>query len=142
MPLLREDQAIILVAVDGVPLPPTFSWQSMSGGDIESASLNVRPGGIMSSISLGGPSKRNDVTVRHVYGASNGSDSFHHFLNALDTACGQTRMAVSFTPLDTDGNTQGGTLTYTGTLKSVQHPTWDANSTNAATLTLVMDADQ
>lgn len=149
MPLLREDEALILVSVNDangnpISLPTEYSWQSISGGDMEASSLNVRPGGILNAISLGGPAKRNDITVKHVYGSSaglQGYKSFHHYLTALDAACGVGRMTVSLTPLDADGNVQGGTLSFTGTLKTVQHPTFDANSTNVATLGLVMDCD-
>lgn len=144
MPLLREDQAVIYVTVDGVSMPTNYQWQAMSGGDVEADTKNTRPGGIMKSISLGGGSKRTNVTVKHVYGSSAGYDghlSLHHYLTALDAVCGSARMWVSFTPVDKDGNVQGGTLTFTGTLKSVQHPTFDVNSVNPATLTLVMDAD-
>lgn len=114
----------------------------MSGGDVEADTRNIRPGGILGARSLGGPSKRTDVTVKHLYDVGHGSNSFHFFIKQLDDVCGFASMTVSYTPLDADGNpNRNKTVAYTGTLKSVQHPTFDLNSTNPATLTLVMDAD-
>jgi hypothetical protein len=135
MPFLRQDQAEIHAGVNDVPLP-AFVWQSLSGGDVQSNTLNVRPGGFLSTYSLGGPVKRNDATVKRLYGSS-----IHENITALENACGTSRMWISYTPLDADGNPNGTTVTLVGTLKQVQRPTFDAETSGVAVLTLIMDCE-
>lgn len=146
MPHLRQDQAEIHVGVAGVVNAagvnfPSYVWQSLDGGDVQANTLNAHPGGFLNAYSLGGPAKRNDATVKRLYGADPSGRSLHDFVGPLETACGTARMWISYTPLDADGNHNGQTVTLTGTLKQVQHPNWDANTSGAAQLTLVMDCD-
>jgi hypothetical protein len=134
---IREDTAIIKVHVTGVGFTDTYSWTSVEGGDITSDSVYTRPGGLQPGVQLGGPSSRSDVTVKRQY-----TNSLDAYLEQLENASGAARMTVSWTPLDADGNQNGNQHTLTGVLKEVQWPMFDANSTAAAFLTLVMAADQ
>jgi hypothetical protein len=135
MPYLRADQAEIHVGVNGINFPAT-RWQALDGGDVQAKSLNTRPGGIMPAVSLGGPTSRTDATVKRLYGTH-----VHAYVVALENVCGQARMWISYTPLDADGNTNGAKITMVGSLKQVNHPSLDANSSSAGVLSLVMDCD-
>lgn len=135
MPFLRSDEAEIHVGVNGVDLP-SYVWQSLDGGDLQAQTLNTRPGGLMIAVALGGHSSRSDATVKRLYGTE-----LHNEIVNLENATGQARMWISYTPLDADGNHNGKKVTMVGSLKEVQHPTLDANTSSAAQLTLVMSCD-
>lgn len=137
MPLLREDQALIHVDVNGVGLDAK-PWTTLSGGELQAQSVNTRPGGMQASKELGGPVMRSDVTVTRQYS----NDVLHGKLMALDKACGKATTHVSWTPLDADGNPSGASVTYSGILKQVTHPNLDANASAAQFLTLVVGLDQ
>lgn len=147
MPLIREDQAFIAVQVGGVnaldtsdtnytPLGaavPSSGWTSFEGGDIEAEDVFTRPGGMRAGVNLGGPTKRSDVTVKVQY-----STDLDGVIKPLEGLAGKRSMAVSWTPLDADGNTNGNTNTLTGVLKQVMRPNFDANASGATFLSLVM----
>lgn len=146
MPFLRSDTAKIHVRLydpaNGKAVSfPGGHWVSMTGGDVQAQGQNVHLGGLLKTTNLGGPAQRSDVTVTRLYGASYEGFSVHSLISQLQSLAGSAGMAVSFTPIDADGNHCGETITLTGTLKQAQHPTWDSNSSNAAMLTLVMSAD-
>ena len=134
---VREDTAIIHCTVSGVSFPNTFSWTSAEGGDISADSVYTRPGGMQPGVQLGGPKTRSDLTVKRQY-----TTALDPFLKQLEDAAGGARMSVSWTMTDADGNANGETHTLTGVLKEVQWPQFDANSTAAGFLTLVMACDQ
>lgn len=134
---VREDQFIIHVGVDGVALPKTFSWTSKEGGDVTADSVFTRPGGLMPGIQLGGPGSRSDCTVKRHY-----TTAIDNYVEALEAACGQAAMWVSWTPIDANQNPNGDTHLLTGILKEVQVPNYDANANAAGFLTLVMACDQ
>ena len=133
MPQHREDQFRIHVQVDGVNYPEVTSWSTMTGGDIDSEDTKVRPGGMLPQISLGGPTTRSDVVVERLY-----STGLHPYLVQLENVAGRAAMRVSATPLDANGNPDGGTVTYHGLLKTVKSPDKNANGQAAAFLTLTM----
>lgn len=134
---VREDQFIIHVGVDGVQLPKTFSWTSKEGGDTTSDSVFSRPGGLQPGIQLGGPASRSDCTVKRHY-----TTSIDQYVEALELACGQAAMWVSWTPIDANQSPNGDTHLLTGILKEVQIPQYDANTNAAGMITLVMACDQ
>lgn len=147
MPIIREDQAFIAVQVGGVnaldsedttfsqlsSAVPTSGWTSLEGGDVEAEDVFTRPGRMKPGINLGGPSKRSDATVKVQY-----STTLDPIIQKLEALAGKRSMAVSWTLLDADGNTNGSTNTLTGVLKQVMRPNFDANASGAAFLTLVM----
>lgn len=131
MPNLREDQWLIHAQVDGVNFPSTFSWTTMSGGDIEAQDTKTRPGGMLPEQSLGGPTTRSDCTVERNY-----NSALHAYIVQLENAAGRATGRVSYTPLDANGNPSGGTVTLHGLLKGVKPPDKNANNTGAAFLAL------
>ena len=135
---IREDQFLIHAGVDGVSLPRTHSWQSKEGGDVQSDAVVTHPGGMKKAITLGGPNKRSDATVKRMF-----TDTLMPYVTQLENACGNAGMWVSWTPMDANGvaipNT---TVTLTGVLKEVQVPPANANSTGEAALALVMSCHE
>ena len=134
---VREDQFIIHAAVDGVPIPSIYSWTSKEGGDTTSESVFSRPGGLQPGIQLGGPASRSDCTVKRHY-----TSVLDSYVEALQAACGNAQMWVSWTPIDANSNPNGETHLITGILKEVMTPQYDANANAAGFLTLVMACDQ
>jgi hypothetical protein len=135
--LIREDQAIIQCQVTGINLPAVYSWASYEGGDVEAEDVKTRPGGLLPQVNLGGPAQRTDVTVKRQYSAQ-----LHAFIVQLENVAGRAFCVASYTILDANGNPNGGTVTVTGILKTVQRPNWEANASNAAFLGLVIGVNQ
>lgn len=135
--LLREDQFIIHCNVTGVNLPSVYSWAELQGGEVEGEDVKTRPGGMLPQVNLGGPATRTDVTVSRQYSAQ-----LHPFIIALENVAGKAACQVSYTPLDTNGSPNGGTVTMTGILKNVIKPVANANASNAAMLQLVIGVNQ
>lgn len=136
MPYLTESNAIIHAGVSGISLPTTYSWTSLEGGDVQAETVNTMPGGMQPAISLGGPAKRTDITVKRPH-----DPALQQNVLALENHAGKRAAWVSYTHLDPDGNKVGKTYTMNGTLKEVQRPNYDANGTGVAYLTLVITPD-
>lgn len=135
---IREDQFLIHAGVNGVSFPPVHSWQSKEGGDLQSEAVVTHPGGMSPAITLGGPNKRTDCTVKRVY-----TDTMQGFIQPLEQVCGNARMWVSYTPLDTNKvPIPNSTITITGILKEVQVPPANSNTAAEAVLGLVMSCDE
>jgi hypothetical protein len=138
MTYLREDQFLIHAGVNGVSIPSVHSWQSKEGGDVQSDAVVTHPGGMLGAITLGGPNKRSDVTVKRIF-----QDTDMPFVRPLEQACGNSRGWVSWTPLDADKNpVANSTMTLNGVLKEVQSPQGNANATGPANLGLVFSVDE
>ncbi len=135
---LREDQATISVDIPDLPgnLPQVKSWTSLMGGDLESADVKTRPGGMVGQINLGGPTTRTDATVTRPY-----TNELHPHIVDLENIAGTAHMTIHYSILDTRGNVVGKTVAMTGILKNVTRPQFDANAENTAMLTLVMGCD-
>jgi hypothetical protein len=135
---VREDEAIIHVDLSSFAPNWTepYSWTSLEGGDVEAEDVFTRPGGMRDGVNLGGPRKRSDVTLTCQY-----SSVVHSNITALENAVGTGGMSCSFTPLDADSNPNGGTVTLTGVLKSVNKPNFNANNSGVVFLGLVMACD-
>jgi hypothetical protein len=127
-----QNQYDVSVAVDGVGQLGTFD--TLSGGEIDSDEQKYRPGGMQPSISLGGAAEMGNVTVSRNYEL----DRDHAIVKQLYAAAGRAAMTVSKQPLDSDGNIFGAPLVYQGKLKRVQAPEHDSNSSDPAMLELEM----
>lgn len=123
--------------VDQVPqMPSTKSWATMEGGDPEGETSQLFPGAGIAAVAVPGPVKRSPVTLTRPY-----TVDMHAVVNALENAINST-MSAWYTPTDADGNAlQVDTITYTGLLKQVKKPKWDASDGKAVFLTLVMECN-
>lgn len=136
MPNLRGDQFLLHAGINGVNIPSTFSWTSMEGGDLEAQNVKTHPGGMLPEQDLGGPTSRTDATMNRNYNAA-----LHAYFVQLENASGRGSMWMSWTPLDANGNPNGGTVTITGKVKGVKAPGRDANNTGPAYLSVMMSCD-
>jgi hypothetical protein len=66
VPYIREDQAHITVSVGvkGALKAYGDAWAEVEGANLESDDSKTRPGGQGEEVAVGGPSSRDDVTVR------------------------------------------------------------------------------
>lgn len=125
----RQDLFSIGVVVDDRDLK---TFDKLSGGNADSDDNKYRPGGTPSQISLGGPTTVDNITVSRIYDL----DRDNPLLGWLYARRGKAKAVVTVQPLDRDFNAFGRPTTYSGTLKAVQHPDVDSESTDAAMLAL------
>lgn len=117
-----QSEAAIHATVNGVALPTVKSWSSFAGGDAQSASSQLLPGGMQPALAMPGPIKRTNVTVKRPYTAA-----LHNLVPTLEAAINGA-MSASYTPTDANGNPVAGRITRTGLLKEVQVPDFDAEA--------------
>jgi hypothetical protein len=137
MPFFTEKQAHIHSGINGINMPRTKSWSSFEGGDLQSTTSTLHPGGMQPSLAMPGPVQRTNVTVKRPY-----DKQLHNFGKHIEAHVGRARMWASFTPLDAQGNPNGETVTRNGYLKECTIPNWDSASGTATYLALVMECDQ
>lgn len=137
MPNLTEHEAMIHAGVNNVNLPTTKSWSKWEGGDLQATTSVLHPGGMQPSVAMPGPQARTNITVSRPY-----NPALHGHVNGLEKHVGRARMWASFTPLDSEGNTNGDTVTRHGYLKEATIPNWDSSSGTPVYLALVMECDQ
>lgn len=140
MPKLRADQAAIYVAVydqTGTNVLDTNVWATIEGGDMTATDTKTRPGGMGDEESLGGPRSRSNATLTRQYT----NDVLHPLVPKLEALCGAGAAAISWKPLDADGNPDGDTHGISGILIDVQTTKRDANTSEAMFLTLVFSCN-
>lgn len=142
MTYVREDQAQITVALDGVPKRPAISavgsWATYSGGELEADDSKTRPGGMGREESAGGPSSRGDVTL-----TTQLTDLDWHFINEFEARNGTGQVDIGVTRM-TPEKTVDPTKSFgrTGTLKSVATPDFDVNGNEVTFLSIVVSCDE
>jgi hypothetical protein len=127
----RLNQYDTQVTVDGTLLG---TFDTMTGGEVDSDEIIYKPGGMAPSVSLGGSVNVGDITVGVLYDL----DRIHGVVHWLIGRVGKGTMVVKKQPLDVDGNAYGRPLVYTGKLKTVTPPDPDSEASDAAKLELVM----
>ncbi len=128
---MRQDQYDVTVAVDGVDLG---TWDTLSGGEVDSEETTYKPGAMAPRISLGGSVNVGNVTVGRLFDVIRDGQIIHWLISRA----GKGSIVIKKTPLDVDGNVAGRPLTYSGKLKQVNPPEHDSNSADAAVLELEM----
>lgn len=123
-------------SMTSVGLPYVKSWTTYEGGDPVAEQSQLLPGNTMSAIAIPGPIKRTNLTVTRPY-----TTDVHALWKQLEAAVNGP-MNASYTPTDSNGNTQGyGTVTRTGLLKEVQPPKLSSSTGEVAMFGLVMTCD-
>ena len=134
----RTDQSRIQVSYPNNPeiKLDTKSWDIMSGGDNKASSVNYLPGGMESPVALGGPAKRQQMTVQRLW-----SDTLIGAFKAMDNATGRAPVNLTYTVLDKNGQpVAGSTVTDTGVLDTVSRPDYDSDSGGSpARLQIIVD---
>lgn len=126
----RRDQYLVTVNVEGVGNMGTFD--TMTGGEIDSEALTYRPGGMAATVSLGGTKTIGNVTVGRMFDY----DRDLPLAIKLFEAVGRGTVTVTKTHLDVDKAPYAKTLVYTGKLKAVTFPEVDSESSEAGLMTL------
>lgn len=121
----RQDTFIVRVTLNGSSLGV---WDKKTGGALDSDEVKYYPGGMVPPISLGGKRTTDNVTLQRNYDRKDDHDK----INALFAAAGKGKVSIAQKPMDQDGKEYGRSIVYNGTLKRVQIPDVDAESTAAA----------
>lgn len=127
----RVDQYDVRVTVDGQLLG---TFDTLSGGEIDSEETTYKPGGMGPRVSLGGSVNVGNVTVAALYDLA----KIHTLMHWLIGRVGKATIVVNKQPLDVDGNAFGRPLVYSGKLKQVNPPEHDSESSDAARVELEM----
>src|SRR5262245_32770066 len=117
----RQDQYDVRVSVDGVDLG---TFDTLTGGEIDSEETTYKPGAMGSRISLGGSVNLSNATVEGLYALPPDPPPVHW----LTSRAGKGWAVVSKQPLDVDGNVFGRSPTSQGRLKQVTPPEHDSES--------------
>jgi hypothetical protein len=121
----RKDQYATRVSVDGVNLG---TFDTLTGGEVDTDELKYKPGGMAPQVSLGGLITIGQVVVTRLYQLQRDHLSVHWLISRV----GKGVVVINKQPLDPDGNAFGKPLVYRGTLKRVLPPEVDSNATDAA----------
>lgn len=130
----REDSWLISLSLDGRDLE---TWDTFSGGEVDSDESKYRPGGMAAEVSLGGTRTIGEITLGREYDYLRD----HPIVTWLISRVGSGRGIIGRQPLDTNGIPQGNPTTYTGTLKTVTLPDIDSMSNDPALIELAFTPD-
>lgn len=123
--MARKDQYDTRVSVDGRNLG---TFDTMTGGEVDSDELKYKPGGMAPLVSLGGSITIGQVVVSRLYRLQRDHLLVHWLLSRI----GKGKVVVNKQPLDPDGNAFGKPLVYRGILKRCLPPEVDSTSTDPA----------
>ncbi len=123
----RKDQYDTMVSIDGTNLG---TFDTLTGGEVDSDDLKYKPGGMAPEISLGGVATVGQVVIGRLYDLTRDHGIIHWLLSRV----GKGSVVVNKQPLDVDGNAFGRPLVYTGVLKRVTPPEVDSTAVDAATI--------
>jgi hypothetical protein len=110
------------------------TWTTFSGGEMDSSTQSVHPGGMNPPVVTGGRATTGDITITRPFQVGD-----HNLIFQLSTRVGRASITVTKQPLDADGNVAGLTaLVFSGMLKGLTHPEHDAESTDRANWSVVI----
>lgn len=130
----REDTYLVNVTVGNLWVG---TFDTHSGGEVDSEESKYRPGGMDEEISLGGRQTIGNVTVGRYYDVLRD----HAIYKWLCRQAGKTRGNVMWVPLTINGHQIGEVVQEQGTLKRVQRSDIDSMGGDAATLELEFTID-
>jgi hypothetical protein len=128
----RRDQYLINVYVDYPQLGDLGTFDTLTGGEVDSEELKYRPGGMAAAVSLGGTKTINNVVVGKMFEYDTDLPKVHQLAKAV----GRATVTVTKVHLDVDKNPYGTRVVYTGKLKTVSLPEVDSESSEAGIMTL------
>lgn len=131
MTLLRSDQALVTVRVEGVALD-SEPWQAFEDGNVKVQGLKIFPGGQKPMINLGGVPDRDDAKVARTW-----SIELAGLKKQLDAVAGEAAMEIYVTPL-IKGVPTGTTETYSGVLGNVERAKYKSGPATEEFLTLTL----
>ena len=130
----REDTWLITVALDDRDLG---TFDTKSGGEIDSEESKYQPGGMAPEISLGGRTTIGNLTVGRYL------DILRDWplMKWIAGRVGKGRGSIGITPLDPNGVRAGDPIVYGGTLKTLTIPDLDSTGTDAALVEMEFTID-
>jgi len=132
--IARQDTWLTTVTINDVDYG---IWTERKGGTVDSEEAKIYPGGMQSQISLGGSRSVDNVTLSKVFDL----DGLEAQVATLGALCGSASVGITQQPLDRDGNVYGTPWSYTGVLKSVSPPEYDANGNDAAMIEIEVSVE-
>jgi hypothetical protein len=126
----RKDQFNVTASIDGIGNMGTFD--SMTGGEVDSDEQKYRPGGMAAPVSLGGAVTMGNVVIARLALL----DRDYPILHKLLSLAGIANITVTKQPLDDNKTPYGRPLVYTGKVKTVTPPEHDSTSSDPALLTI------
>jgi hypothetical protein len=124
----------VSVSIENIPFGV---WDKLEGGAVDSEETKYYPGGMRPQVSLGGRKTTDNITVRRLYRLSRDHDEAKRFVNWV----GSANVVVTKQPMDLDGNPYGLPIVYSGTLKRVEFPDHDSESSDAGLISLEVTVD-
>jgi hypothetical protein len=129
----REDQYDVTVSVAyGGRTIDLGTFDSFSGGEVDSEETKYYPGGMEQQLSLGGRRTVNNFTVGRLYKL----DRDHPLMGWLLGGVGKASVTATKTSLTIDDTAVSNPLVYTGTVKTVTPPDHDSQSSDPAVWTM------
>lgn len=133
--LIRSDQALILVKVEGVSIDK-LPWSMFEGAEGNVEGDPVLPGGMSPQVAVGGVPKLSDITVERDW-----SDALAAVYKKLMAARGSAVAEVSWAILKRNKVPTGDVFSYSGVLIGVNRPNYKAGSSDGAMLKLVIQTN-
>jgi hypothetical protein len=106
------------------------TFDTLTGGGVDSDELKYHLGGMSGVISLGGLSEVDNVVIGRIYLL----ERDHGLVGGLLDSPGKVGMVIAKQPLDREGNVWGRPLIYIGTHKRTTPPEHDSNAAADAAL--------
>jgi hypothetical protein len=115
------------------------TWDTRTGGEVDSEERLYYPGGMLPAYSLGGRVTPGNVTISRNYRVGRDHDRIHKLVDAV----GKSRCYVGMTPMDRYKKQHGPPITWVGTLKTVTFPEHNSESTgDPGMIELVISVDK
>lgn len=130
MQIARQDTFNVSVVIDGVDYGG--GWEARSGGAGDSEETKVKLGNMGGEVSLGGSVSVENITLKKLYDL----DGIANNLTTLFARRGKAVVSITTQPLDYDGNACGTSFSYSGILKQVTPPEYDAQGNDEAYIEL------
>jgi hypothetical protein len=107
------------------------TFDTLTGGGVDSDEVKWHPGGMGETISLGGTSEIENVVIGRIYLLAR---DHQQFAASSLFYPGRVGMVIVKQPLDGEGNAWGRPIVYIGTFKRCSPPEHDSNATDAGVI--------
>jgi hypothetical protein len=103
-------------------------WDKKTGGELDSEETKYYPGGMADAVSLGGRVTQGNITLQRLYDRVLDHNNMQSWFDQV----GRGGVKVHQHAMDIQGNRYGNAVIWAGTLKRVQAPDVDSESSSAA----------
>jgi hypothetical protein len=131
-PTRQDNYDVTVSIVYGGTTKDLGTFDSFSGGEVDSEETKYYPGAMQEPVSLGGRKSVGNVTVGREYDVTRD----HPIMGWLFGGAGKADVTVTKTLMNVDAVAQPAPLVYHGKLKTVTPPDHDSESNDAGVFTL------